>query len=63
MFTEVVAFTLKYRQIIFKLVGKGRNRIKPLSKEFKTWRIPLFYVINKIRRPFNGCKFPHTRRI
>jgi hypothetical protein len=45
------------------LVGKGRNRIKPLSKEFKTWKIPLFYVINKIRRPFNGCKFPHTRRI
>jgi hypothetical protein len=36
MFTEVVAFTLKYRQVIFKLVGKGRNRIKPLSKEFKT---------------------------
>lgn len=63
MFTEVVAFTLKYRQVIFKLVGKGRNRIKPLSKEFKTWKIPLFYVINKIRRPFNGCKFPHTRRI
>jgi hypothetical protein len=27
------------------------------------WKIPLFFIINKIRRPFNGCKFPHTRRV
>ena len=63
MFVEIVAFTLKYRQLIYKLIGKGRNRIKPYSKEFKTWKIPVFYIINTIRRPFNGCKFPHKRRL
>lgn len=63
MFIEVVAFTLKYRQIVFKLIGKGRSRVRPFSKEFRKWKIPVFFVINKIRRPFNGCKFPHTRRI
>ncbi len=63
MFSEAVAYTLKFRQIIFRLVGKGRSRIKPFSKEFKKWKIPVFYIINRIRRPFNGCKFPHTRRI
>lgn len=63
MFIEIVAYTLKYKQIIFKLIGKGRSRIKPFSREFKTWKIPVFYAINRIRRPFNGCKFPHTRRI
>lgn len=35
MFAEAVAYTLKFRQIIFRLVGKGRSRIKPFSKEFK----------------------------
>lgn len=63
MFTEIVAYTIKYQFIIFKLVSKGRGKIKPLSKEFKKWKVPVFFVINKIRRPFNGCKFPHTRRI
>lgn len=63
MFTEVVAFTLKYKQTVFKLVGKGRFKIKQFSKEFRKWKIPVFFVINLIRRPFNGCKFPHTRRV
>jgi len=35
MFIEIVAFTLKYRQTIYKLIGKGRSRIKPLSKELR----------------------------
>jgi len=63
MFIEIVAFTLKYRQTIYKLIGKGRSRIKPLSKELRMWKIPIYFIINKIRRPFNGCKFPHTRRV
>lgn len=63
MFIEVVAFIVKYQQIVYKLIGKGRFRIKPFSKEFKAWKIPVFFVKNRIRRPFNGCKFPHTRRI
>lgn len=63
MFVEAVAFTVKFRQIIFRLIGKGRSRVRPFSLEFRKWRIPLFYTINLIRRPFNGCKFPHTRRV
>lgn len=35
MFTEIVAYTLKHRQIVFKLVGKGRSKVKPFSKQFK----------------------------
>jgi len=35
MFIEVVAFIVKYQQIVYKLIGKGRFRIKPFSKEFK----------------------------
>jgi len=63
MFYEVVAFTIKNKQIVYRLIGKGRNKIRPLSKELSLWKIPLFFIINKIRRPFNGCKFPHTRRV
>ena len=35
MFTEVVAFTLKYKQIVYKLIGKGRFKVRQFSKEFK----------------------------
>lgn len=63
MFTEVVAFTLKYKQIVYKLIGKGRFKVRQFSKEFKKWKIPVFFIYNAIRRPFNGCKFPHTRRV
>jgi ribosomal protein S11 len=63
MFAEALAYTIRFKQTVFRLVGKGRSRIKPFSREFKKWGIRVFYVINRIRRPFNGCKFPHTRRI
>lgn len=63
MFYEVVAFTIKNKQIIYRLIGKGRNKMRPLTKELSMWKIPVFFIKNKVRRPFNGCKFPHTRRV
>lgn len=63
MFSEVVAFTIRNKQTVYRLIGKGRNKMRPLSKELNMWRIPVFFIQNKIRRPFNGCKFPHTRRV
>jgi hypothetical protein len=35
MFTEIVAFVKKYKQIVFKLKIKGRGRSKNLAKEFR----------------------------
>lgn len=63
MFTEVVAFVKKYKQIVFRLKTKGRGRSKKLVKELTKWRVPVFYVTCATRRAFNGCKFPHTRRV
>lgn len=63
MFTEIVAFTKKYKQIIFRLRTKGRGKSRKLVKELSRWKVPVFFVTNSTRRAFNGCKFPHTRRI
>mgnify|MGYP004709536937 FL=1 len=63
MFIEVVAFIKKYKQIIYKFKTKGRGKSKGLTKELKFWKIPLFYFISTTKRAFNGCKFPHSRRI
>ena len=63
MFTEIVAYLKKYSQCVFKLKSKGRSRTRRLMRELKKWRVPVFYIAEALRRPFNGCKFPHTRRV
>lgn len=63
MFTEIVAYLKKHSQIIFRLKTKGRGKSKKLLKELAHWKVPVFYIANITRRPFNGCKFPHTRRV
>lgn len=63
MFAEVVAFAIRNKQTVYRLIGKGRNKVRPLSRELSMWNVPVFFIRSKIRRPFNGCKFPHTRRV
>lgn len=63
MFTEIVAYLKKNSQIIFRLKTKGRGKSKKLLRELVYWKVPVFYIANITRRPFNGCKFPHTRRV
>ncbi len=63
MFTEIVAYLKKHSQIIFRLKTKRRGKSKKLLKELAHWKVPVFYVAAITRRPFNGCKFPHTRRV
>ena len=63
MFTEVTFFLKKFLQKVYCLKLRGRTKITSLTKQLKAKGIPVFYSDTGNRKPFNGCKLPHTRRI
>jgi hypothetical protein len=63
MFLEILAFVRKYQQTVYKIKVQGRSKLHSLADALFYWSIPLFYSNKGNRRPFNGCKMPHTRRV
>jgi hypothetical protein len=58
MFAEALAYTIRFKQTVFRLVGKGRSRIKPFSREFKKWGIRVFMLLIEYEDLLMGVNFP-----
>lgn len=63
MFVEVTFFLKKFLQTVYCLKLRGRTKVANLSRQLKAKGVPVFYSDAGNRKPFNGCRLPHTRRI
>ena len=63
MFVEAVVFLKRYNQFVFCIKLRGRVKLKPLARQLIEKNVPLYSSNVGNRKPFNGCKLPHTRRV